>query len=212
MEEEWINKAELYTLLSISFAYPTKELAQAIVSGDYAAELEELLALNGLESAHTEIAELACYATKTEKEVLDCLRLEHTRLFLAGNDTLISLYGESWAAKEKNLQPLLFIGEEARAVEKFMRSCGLGHTEERHEPLDHIAAELEFLKMLCLMRAGVVEIPEGVVLPENAYVEFYGLHLVPLAHKIGTSILESTENVFFSVLGVALKRLPSTAF
>jgi len=94
------------------------------------------------------------------------------------------------------------------AVERFLRSCGVGQPEGTNEPLDHIGSELEFLQYLSLLRAGAATPPEGLTLPEQAYEQFYDQHFCGFAHKLAAATIEQARIPFFKAVGRILAALP----
>jgi len=102
----------------------------------------------------------------------------------------------------------MFIGEEALAVERFMRLCGVGHPNGKREPLDHISLELEFLKLLCLYRAEEIEVPKGYSVPESAYEDFYLKHFIHFSRKFSAAIKNNAQPGFYLAVSDILQSLP----
>jgi TorA maturation chaperone TorD len=129
--------------------------------------------------------------------VLHELRVEYTRLFVGAPDPAVSPYAGVWQAERDGVEPLLFVSKEAMAVERFMRSCGVGRPEGTNEPLDSMGSELEFLQYLALLRAGAVTPPEDVDIPEGACEEFYTEHFAIWAGDFAQKVIEETRSPFF---------------
>lgn len=210
MVGSWINKAALFELLGKSFLYVDKEMVQALVSGEYAEALGEILEVNGLEKdfASDIGQELAVYKNKEAEDVLHALRREYTRLYIGAKYPLVSPYAGTWYAKEQGVAPLLFVGKESMAIERFMRSCGVGQPKGTNEPLDHIGSELEFIQYLCLLRGKGVQAPEEVEVSATAYEEFYEKHFIGFAKKFAHTTSKESEELFYKVAAMVLERLP----
>ena len=110
-------------------------------------------------------ARLAAYAGRDSEALLHELRAEATRLFVGAPEPAVSPYEGVWRAADDGVQALLFVNPHSMAVERFMRSCGVGRPEGTNEPLDRVDAELELLQYLCMLEAGPAEAPEGAEPP-----------------------------------------------
>lgn len=207
--EQWINKAALYEILAQTYLFTTETLADAVRSGEYAEALAEIVELNGLKLTAKDVVEpLNDYKGRNSDEVFHELRREYTRLFIGAKEPLITPYGGSWYALERGQKPILFVGKESMAVERFMRRCGTVQPEGTNEPLDHIGSELEFLQYLCLIKAEVVVPTEGVEILPNDYDDFYQEHFRWFAELFAKAILEKSEMPFFRAGAQVLLALP----
>lgn len=211
-ENTWLHKATLYELLALGLRLPTKELAEVLSNGEFADALQELAELNELtfEDEAALYESLAAYQDKDADALFHELRIEYTHLFVGAPEPAVSPYAGVWWAREVGVEPLLFVNKESMAVERFMRSCGVGQPEGTNEPLDHIASELEFLQYLCMLRAGAAlpeELPEDFALPEQAYEEFFEKHLANWIKKLAAAIAEKARMPFYRVMGYALNSL-----
>lgn len=210
MNEKWLEKAALYEILALAFLFTKQELADALVSGEYVEALVEIIEANGLDDA-VDIATteaLSSYKGIDQKEVFHELRREYTRLFVGSPKTLVSPYAGVWYAEEIGVEPLLFVNKESMAIERFMRSCGVGQPEGTNEPLDHIGTELEFLQYLCLLRAESVQVPENREVPEDAYEKFYTAHFSSFSKKFAVKIIAESRIPFFRAMAQVLLALP----
>ncbi len=183
--EEWALKATICEFLAFSLRYPTPEVMEVFVSGDWAGAALEMGETLGLSAE-----DLACpdFAAEVEQEgeekVLRALRVEATRLFVGERKAAVSPFEGVWRANQDGVQPLLFVNPHSMAVERFCRACGLGQPEGTNEPLDHIATELELLQYLASLEAGLVVPVENGVAPEAmpggsagaAYQQFWADH------------------------------------
>ena len=113
------------------------------------------------------------------------------------------------------MQGLLFVNPHSMAVERFMKSCGLGRPEGTNEPLDHIATEFELLQMLAAWAAGIAEPEEGSVAldalpggsPQAAYSQFMGEHVRTWAARFAQKLLSETRLAYFRSAAMLLKAL-----
>lgn len=208
-QEQWINKAALYELLAKTYLYTTKEIAEALVSGEYAEALEEIVELNAIDvDSGALLDQLAAYKEQASEGVFHELRKEYTRLYIGQTDPLVTPFGGCWDAIEKGQKPLLFVGKESMAVERFMRKCGVVQPEGTNEPLDHIASELEFMQFLCLVKAKVAVPAEGAEIEEESFEEFYTEHFRWFAQKFAEATLKECRAPFFNVGAQVLMALP----
>ena len=211
MRENWVDKAVLFELLSMALGYPARETAEALASGEYADALVEAVEACGLgaEVASRVAADLAGYTGCADVEALwHELRVEYTRMFVGTPDMLVAPFAGIWYARDVNVDPLLFVNKESMAVERAMRSCGLGRPEGTNEPLDHIATECEFLNYLCLARAGAVEAP---VVGADAYEQFYGERFAWWKDRFAEAVLREGRNGVLLAGAHVLMALPGDA-
>jgi TorA maturation chaperone TorD len=210
MKQDWSSKAALYEALALAFLFTKEELAEALVSGEYAEALVEIAVANGFDPslASTTGTTLIEYQGRETDEVLHELRREYTRLFVGAPEPAVSPFAGVWYAEELGVEPLLFVNKESMAVERFMRSCGVGQPEGTNEPLDHIATELEFLQYLCLLHSGAVQPLKSIELPENAYEDFYHKHFIDFSHKVAAATIERSRVPFFVAVAKVLAALP----
>lgn len=172
--ETWHVRATAWELLALSFRYPDETLAEAVASGEWAAAVEEITDALGMSQRD---------GVDVSSVDLHALRAEATRLFVGAPEPACSPYEGVWRAKAEGVQPLLFVNPHSMAVERFMKSCGLGRPEGTNEPLDHVATECELLEYLALRAAGFPA-PEGAPAdadlpggsPEAAYETFLTDH------------------------------------
>ena len=115
--------------------------------------------------------------------LLRSLRVEATRLFVGAPEPAVSPYEGVARALAEGARPLLFVNPRSMDVERFVRSCGLGRPAGANEPLDHVAAECEFLSYLASLAAGApapAGAPCGAALPggspQAAYAAFLDSH------------------------------------
>ncbi|MDR1358941.1 MAG: molecular chaperone TorD family protein [Coriobacteriales bacterium] len=211
-ESSWLHKAALFELLSLGLRLPTPELAEALSSGAYTDALKELAELNGIapDELSLALAELAAYAGTGVDVLFHELRTEYTHLYVGAPKPAVSPYAGIWWAREAGVEPLLFVNRESLAVERFMRSCGIGQPEGTNEPLDHIASELEFLQYLCLIRAGATlppELPDDFSLPEAAFENFSATHFASWSKEFAEATIKEARAPFYRAVGRMLASL-----
>jgi TorA maturation chaperone TorD len=213
MWQERVNQAALYELLAHAFLFTTKELAEALSSGEYADALAEIGAANGLDADVLALAadELAPYKDAEMDGLFHEVRTEYTRLFVGAPTPLVSPFAGVWWAHGAGVEPLLFVNKESMAVERFMRSCGIGQPQGTNEPLDHMGSELEFLQYLCLVSVDVLKSSEAVTIPENALEDFYRKHFDAWSKQFAAAIIEHTRLPFYRAVARILAALPAFA-
>jgi TorA maturation chaperone TorD len=209
MPQSWINRAALYELLAHAFSFVTEELVQALASGEFAEALAEIGSVNSLDERALKeaVGELAVYCGRESEGLFREMRIEYTRLFIGAPKPAVSPFAGVWWARKAGVEPLLFVNRESMAVERFMRSCGVGQPEGTNEPLDHVGSELEFLQYLCLLRAKAVKPPESITVPEGAYEEFYTTHLASWIQGFAASTLEEARLPFYRAAARVLAAL-----
>jgi TorA maturation chaperone TorD len=207
VKQDWLYKAALYEILAKGYLVPTRGLVEILVRGEYAEALGEIAEKNGLDPSvsATAVKDLAIYGCEENtEELFHLMRAEYTALFVGSPKPIVSPYAGVWAAKGQGTEPLLFVNEEALAIERFMRSCGIGRPKGTNEPLDHIASLLEFLQCLCLVRAGVAILPTGAKMPKNAYETFYATHFSAFSKKLATATIEAARIPYYRAVSQIL--------
>lgn len=185
----WEARAVALELLSFSFRYPTPELAESVISGEWCAACKDLAEVGCLTLpdgfADTELAADANgLVAKDSETLLHVLRAESTRLFIGAPDPAVPPFEGVWRAADDGVQALLFANPHTIEVMQFLKSCGVGQPEGFNEPLDHIATELAFLQYLSVLEAKMslpFEEADAIeVLPGGsaaaAYAQFFEEH------------------------------------
>lgn len=200
----WQIKAACMELIAFSFRYPSKELAESLVSGEWANAAVDLGRLAGFKVGGTFLEAFNTYRNEEQENVLHRIRVEATRLFLGIPEPIISPYEGVWRAKDDGVAALLFVNPHTVEVERFMRACGLGQPKGTNEPLDHVATEFELLQYLASLIAGIVEpletkeigdFPGGS--PVEAYRTFLNEHAQVWVSRFAEAVLENTKEPFF---------------
>ncbi|MBQ9955323.1 MAG: molecular chaperone TorD family protein [Eggerthellaceae bacterium] len=211
--ETWALRAAACELLAFSFRYPTLELAQAVVSGEWAEAAEEVAAALGLDLPGSFAADARANAVEAPDVLLRALRAEATRLFVGSPDPTVSPYEGVWRAADDGVQALLFVNPHSMAVERFCKSCGLGRPEGTNEPLDHAATELELLQYLAMLEARIAQPAEGGPAPEDlpggsaaaAYERFMAEHVLTWMPRFADSVVERSRIPFYLAATALLK-------
>lgn len=207
---DWHSRAVACELLAFSLRYPTFELAEAVMSGEWqeaACEVASALALDvpaGF-AAESLAVDASGAPVASVGELFHVLRIEATRLFVGSPEPAVSPYEGLWRASDDGVKGLLFVNPHSIAVERFMSECGLGRPAGTNEPLDHIAVELEFLQFLASMAAGIVEVRSGGVAaadlpggsPELAFAAFAGDHVQQWAPRFAESAASAARIPFY---------------
>ncbi len=181
------------------FRYVPKEMVKALISGEYAEAYQEIGLYNGLDTCvvTSRRSLLGVYEGSEEEALFRRLRKEYTRLYIGQEDPLVTPYAGVWASLEKGEKPLLMVGKESMAIERFMRKCGMGQPEGTNEPLDHIASLLEFLYYLCLVKAEAVKPASYAEIADDDYETFFDEHFQPFAYAFANATLAATEEPLF---------------
>ena len=201
--------AELFELCSMGLRLPDAVLAAALSSGEFAAALDESLAAldlgplgGGAEGGAR--ARLACYEGADPAGLLHRVRAEYTRLFVGAPRPEVSPFAGVYQAERAGVTPVLYVSREAMEVERFMSRCGMGRPEGTNEPLDHIAAELEFLEYLSLDASGSLPREGRTPVPEGSLERFFSERFAPFAREFAPRVVQATQEPLYVVLSEAL--------
>lgn len=122
---------------------------------------------------------LSVYEGKSSDDVLHEVRREHTRLFVGMVEPPITPYVGVWDALSRGVAPVLAVGRESMAIERFMRRCGVAKDLDAgqvNEPMDHVGTVCEFLEYLCLVNARAIVPAAMAELHEGDYEMFLSDH------------------------------------
>ena len=172
---EWAIRAAAWELAALGLRYPTMELAEIAATGEWvdaaeevaivldmalpdefgesALEFVEEVEATDIEGDEGEAAVEYVFEMPSEDDLdayMHKLRAEATRLMIGAPKPAVSPFEGVRRAEAEGVQPLLFVNPHSMAVERYMKSCGLGRPEGTNEPLDHVATECEFLQHLAL--------------------------------------------------------------
>lgn len=212
--ELWSVRATAWELAALSFRHPTRELAEAVASGEWFAAAREICDALGAELPE-DLAEGVAPREGNDAVSVDALfhtlRAEATRLFVGPGEPACSPYEGVWRAKADGVKPLLFVNPHSMEVERFVKACGFTHPEGSNDPLDHIATECELLEALALRAAqdgpgaGDAGLPGGS--PAAAYAEFFDEHFGVWAANFCNACEEETREPFYRAAAQYLLRI-----
>ena len=210
--EEWMYGATAFELLSLAFLLPTKDMAEALVAGEFADACEEVL--GALKCALSDVDEISSslsdYEGNDAQEVFHALRKEYTYLFVGEREPRITPFVGVWAAQERGQKGLLFVSKESVEIEHFMRDRGVAKNlaaGQANDPVDHIGTVCEFMKYLCLVNAKAIQAPEGVVIEEGDYETFFREHVASYASWFSDQVLEQARCPFYEAMALFLKQV-----
>jgi len=228
LDQTWLHLSALYEMLALSFAYPQERLADAVVSGEYANALLELVSINDIadevaaeldESYSRREAHLPLrsgYTDMSVEKVEEALVAEYARMFIGAPTAVVPPYESAWidfeddyGEPDADVVQMVDNPDRAAAAAQWYRSCGLRIPEESDEPLDHIATELEFLQYLCGVMAGVMEPSGEAVITAEAYEGFRAEHILGWARRFAHGVMLKTHEPFYRMAAAILVALAS---
>lgn len=151
-----IGLADLCELMSVTFAYPSKEdlsLAQALSDGSYASDAVSCLKDAGASGDDMDAVRslLDSFAGRAIAELHEELRQGHSILFQTpGGETPVWAYEApfKYVAAGREGSPSLFRSPATVDVEQLMAKAGNPYTMGLHQPADSIWAELAHMSFL----------------------------------------------------------------
>lgn len=198
-------------LLAFSFRYPDRSLAKAVSSGEWAEAAREVWAELELALPEGWDEGLASCAGSDPETLLHALRVEATRLFVGAPEPAVSPYEGVWRAADEGVQTLLFVNPHSMDVERFMKSCGVGHREGTNEPLDHVATELEFLQWLYMAATGEAGAPAEADAPNDGWAgaadRFLDEHAQVWMPRFARKVMEESREPFYRCAAALLEAL-----
>ncbi len=207
--EAWMHRAAAWELLSLAFLLPTRETAEVLVAGEYAAACDEVF--GSLESDPELLAKACALLSEHEgadaEETFHKLRHEHTHLFIGEKFPPATPFVGVRAAEKRGQKGMLFVGRETIDIEHFMLRCGVakdlaaGHV---NDPVDHVGTVCEFLKFLCLVNARAVAAPPNAQIAEGDYDEFVAKHFAEYAEWLSGKLAELARTPFHQAGGILL--------
>ena len=199
--EVWQKRAMVAEWLASVLAYPTADLAVALVSEEVAQSYAELpLPESG-------VPLLTEYAQADVEETLERLRREYTALFLTAPVARISPNAGVWAARDAGSKPMLFNGREEQTIERCYKDFGLA--SRMVEPPDHIATCMEFVEFLCAHAGGLVrsDAPRTIEQYAEAAIGFASDHLAFWVPLFVAAVRGATNEPLYRVAADALELL-----
>lgn len=179
--DRWSYRASGYELASLCFLLPRQEVGDALVSGEFADACREVADALGCSDSRVldAIAEMVVYEGRDAEAVLHEVRRDYTRLFVGVVEPPITPYVGVWDALSRGAAPILAVGCESMAIERFMRRCGVAKdlsAGQINEPMDHVGTICEFLEYLCLVNACAVVPASSADVREGDYGKFLEEH------------------------------------
>ena len=137
------------------------------------------------------------YFKKPERELLEDLAVEYTRLFL-GPGKHISPH-ESVHHKKENTQSGQLWGESTAEVKKIIESSGLEYKTEYTGLPDHISVELEFMQQVILReeQAWKDDDKETALLCQENGKKFVDGHLARWVPNFCEKVIDAAESPFY---------------
>jgi TorA maturation chaperone TorD len=146
----------LYEALSLGFIRPSERTCQSLVEPDAVAALAEAAALVDDERS-TQLARATLrLANRTTGGSLDSLTAIYERLFGHTVRGSIPAYETEYGRDTPFQKP-----QELSDIAAFLRAFGLAVNPGKHERIDHISCELEFLAFLARKEAHAIEIGDA---------------------------------------------------
>jgi len=211
-DQEWLRRFALYELLTLSFAYPTERLGNALASGEYAHALLELVNLNGLvEKVATNLVAAskkrdpltpmrAGYEGKTAAEIMQYINAEYMRLFIGTPEPL----GAPQAASEERVGATVDPSSD-RDITRFYEEQGFSQAEEADELPSHISVELAFLTYLAGISAGIAEVERKNA--SDSYERFRGEYFDRWAGQFAQEVMCATQEPLYRMAAAVLAAL-----
>lgn len=213
--ETWMHRASAFELLSLAFLLPSRPLAEAVASGEYAEAAGEVfgLAAPDDERVAEAVTHLVAAADGDVEATLHALRREHTRLLVGEKEPPLTPYAGIWRAQQQGQQGLLFVSEASLAIERFMARCGVAKNlaaGQTNDPVDHIGTMAEFLQFLCLVNAEAVQAPASAAIGADDFDTFLAEYFAPYGTWLASELTAQTRSEFFQgtalLLAVAAER------
>ena len=203
MEESniWALRATAWELLATSLRYPTPELAEVVVSGEWLAAAQEIAAALGII-----LPEDFSAGNDDSADVLyRSLRRESTRLFIGAPQSAIPFYEGIWRSDDEGGE-LMFVNRHAMKVERYCKACGLSRPEGTNEPLDSASTECELMELLALAASGNVWDTMNPLAfpgesPEAAYESFKLVHIDQWLPAFAERVATEAKKPFYQAVG-----------
>ena len=149
----------MFQLFSVAFQPPTCELAELLVNGTLAHDVQVTWEALGLDSLAVEkfCMGLGEYVGRDAGDVLHELRRENTRLFL-GKFPLVENSEGPWRKKRQGCEEVaLMVNSYSTEVADFMRYCGVVKAAGYNDCVDYIENECDFAGFLANRPAYLAE-------------------------------------------------------
>ena len=200
----WDNRIAVLELLTLSFAYPTQALADAVDSGEWIEAAKRCAEALGLDANALPDMEF-----NPSCSTLTALKAESTRLFIGAPFPAVMPY-EGVNRSGDPFKAMLYVNKHAKQVQDFMIACGVG-LAEGNDPMDHVATEIELLFHLALAAAGEpadIKLLDESALPGGsaaaAYRQFFAEHASQWLPDFADKVAQATELGFFRIAALLL--------
>lgn len=197
--------SNMFSLLSVGFATPTKERAELLANGTFSREVRDTWLALGLpaEDAEGFCEALEAYAGRDTEEVLHEVRREYTRLFLV--DHLIENTEGPWRKKAAGQDTVFYmINDISTGVQDFMRTCGVVRPAGYNDSVDLIDNEWYFCSILADDPAYLAE--HGLS-AEDKLQEFVEEHVRAWVPGFSDQVVEQTRAPYYRALAALQKKL-----
>jgi len=192
-------KAALFNLLAQAFAYPDQLLMEKLVSGEFAAILDESLGVLQPEGAWADrIAVVKRQYTAAGQNAADLLlelEKDYTRMFFSSKPRLVYLF-ESVYKEGKLLQESTF------EIARLYYEAGLNLVDDFKLPPDHIAVEFEFMAYLYFNELAAVksENRENEALAQKLQKEALEKHLTNFGRTFAEKVVTHAATDFYKIM------------
>lgn len=137
--------ADGFELLSVSFAFPVKELAEALTSGAFQSDADTCLKELGAGGAPEFVV------ANDEKQLFASMKKEFSRLYHSpGRLSILYLYESAFLFVERGTEgyPTLFANPITNSVETIMKEAAFLPETAHREPVDSIWQECDLMRHL----------------------------------------------------------------
>jgi TorA maturation chaperone TorD len=192
-----VARAQLASLLSKGFAYPTADLMSRIRTGSYLAEISALAGPAGIQERVSPLAGALLESSTNDPFLLEG---EYTRLF---ERSVPCPLNESGYAGARGMGAVHDIAH----VASFYAAFGFKVSPETKELADHLCVELEFLGVLLAKEAYALEHgwEERARVTRDARLKYASEHLAPWLPKLGERLGQHSASRFYQALfGLAM--------
>ncbi|MEG2533181.1 MAG: molecular chaperone TorD family protein [Gordonibacter sp.] len=201
--------ADFFQLTSLFCFNPTPDLAQGILDGSVADDMQAIFEDAGIDprKAATERLDEACSGSGTAEDLHATLRQDYTALFTHPKEPLTSLYEMQFRDQRdhRDTPSTLFLNEAALHAEQCYRSAGLALSDAKsREPGDHMGIELEFMAYLHIQLAAALSEGDAAAQErwEKAISDFLP-HLESWGVDFFAACTDSKQGVVYPWLGTA---------
>jgi TorA maturation chaperone TorD len=193
------KRSALYSLFTVAFLYPNKELIKSLKSGEYSKALRAILKeLNLLEEGAFAVEKINAYATRLNtSELLLDLQKEYTRLFIPSRPEHPAPFCPLYESVYENGS---LMGEAAFQVARLFYEAGLKKVDEFNLPHDHFALELEFMSYLCSKEAEGLELGNELITTKSKRLQLIMLkeHIGKFSFQLLESVQAYSQNDFYT--------------